>query len=276
VAVKMSELWASALPETRVHPSPKRIRAAVGDRVVVDSRRAVLVWEPRRVVASYAVPVGDVAAELVAYDGAAVDEHPVNLGLVDSPVLDPSTPFLAHSTTGRALTLRLPDGELPGAAFAPDDPGLADHVVLDWSAFTRWLEEDEEVTGHPRDPFDRIDCLRSSRHVVVALEGVTLADSRRPTLLLETPLPTRYYLPREDVAMELLRPSDRRSTCAYKGDARYWSVEVGGRLVRDVAWSYEQPRHDALPVKDMVAFFTERLDLVLDGDPQDRPLTPWS
>jgi uncharacterized protein (DUF427 family) len=276
MAVRMAELWASALPETRIHPSPKWVRATVGDRTVVDSRAAVLVWEPRRVVASYAVPVDDVAAELVAYDGEATEERPVHLGLVDAPVLDPTTPFLAHSTPGRPLTLRLPGVELAGAAFAPDDPELTGHVILDWSAFPQWFEEDEEVTGHPRDPFDRIDCLRSSRHVVIARDGVTLADSRRPTLLFETPLPTRYYLPREDVAMELLHPSDRRSTCAYKGDARYWSAEVDGRLVPDLAWSYEQPRHDAAPVKDRVAFFTERLDLVVDGVGQERPRTPWS
>lgn len=272
----MADLWASALPETRIHPSPKWIRATVGDRVVVDSRSALLVWEPRRVVASYAVPVADLAADLVPYDAPATEERPVHVGLVDAPVLDPSTPFLAHSTPGRLLTVRVPERDLVGAAFAPHDPDLADHVILDWGAFTHWLEEDEEVTGHPRDPFDRIDCLRSTRHVVISRTGVTLADSRRATLLFETPLPTRYYLPREDVAMELLRPSDRRTVCAYKGDARYWSAEVEGRLVPDLAWSYEEPRHDAVPVKGMVAFFTERLDLVLDGVPQERPLTPWS
>jgi len=272
----MNELWASALPETRVHPSPKWLRATVGDRVVVDTRAGLLVWEPRRVVASYAVPVGDVAAELVPWTGAEVEANPVALGLVDAPVLDPSSPFLAHSSPGRPLTVRLPEGDLVGAAFAADDPDLAGYVVLDWSAFTRWFEEDEEVTGHPRDPFDRIDCCRSSRHVVVARDGVTLADSRRSTLLFETPLPTRYYLPREDVAMELLVPSALRSVCAYKGNARYWSAELGGRLVRDIAWSYEDPRHDAAPVRDLIAFFTERLDLTLDGAGQQRPVTPWS
>jgi uncharacterized protein (DUF427 family) len=191
-------------------------------------------------------------------------------------LLDPSTPFLAHSTPGRPLTVRLPEGELPGAAFAADDPDLAGYVVLDWSSFTEWREEEESVAGHPRDPFDRIDCLRSSRRVVISRDGVTLAESSRPTLLFETPLPTRYYLPREDVAMELLRPTEFRSVCAYKGRARYWSAEVGGRLVKNVAWSYEDPRHDALPVRDMVAFFTERLDLTLDGVALERPLTPWS
>jgi uncharacterized protein (DUF427 family) len=276
MAVRMRELWASALPETRVHPSPKWVRATIGDRVVVDTKSALLVWEPRRVVPSYAVPVGDLAAELVPYDGAAADERPVPLDIVDKPVLDPSSPFLAHSSPGQSWTLRTPDGDRPAAAFAPEDPDLEGYVVLDWSAFTRWLEEDEEVTAHPRDPFDRIDCLRSSRHVTISLDGVTLADSRRPTLLFETPLPTRYYLPREDVAMELFHPSERRTLCAYKGQARYWSADVGGRLVKDLAWSYEQPRHDAAPVRDLVAFFTERLDLVVDGAPLERPRTPWS
>ena len=276
MAVRMQELWTGALPETRVHPSPKWVRATVGDRVVVDTRSALLVWEPRRVVPSYAVPERDVAAELVPYDGPGMDARPVGLGLVDSPVLDPSSPFLAHTAPGRSRTLRFPEGELAGAAFALDDPDLAGYVLLDWDAFTLWLEEDEPVVAHPHDPFDRIDCLRSSRHVVISLDGTTLADSRRPTLLFETPLPTRYYLPREDVAMEHLRPSDQRMTCAYKGHARFWSADVAGAQGRDVAWSYEEPLHDAVPVRGMVAFFTERLDLVLDGVPQERPLTPWS
>jgi uncharacterized protein (DUF427 family) len=174
------------------------------------------------------------------------------------------------------LTLRTSAGDLPGAAFAPDDPDLAGHVVLDWDAFPQWYEEDEPVVAHPHDPFDRIDCLRSSRHVVVAAEGVVLAESRRATLLFETPLPTRFYLPREDVRLDLLEPSDRRTSCAYKGHASYWSARVGDRTVPDIAWTYDDPLHDALLVRGMVAFFTERLDLELDGAAVERPVTPWS
>jgi len=277
MAVGMRDLVFGALPELRIHPVEKWVRASVRDRVVVSSRSPVLVWEPRRVVASYAVPRADIAAELVSdVDPTVGQEHAVPLGSGGRRVLDPRTPFTAHSCPGTSLTVRTAEGDLPGAAFAPDDEDLAGYVVLDWSAFSQWWEEDEPVMGHPRDPFDRIDCLRSSRHVQLGADGVVLADSHRPTLLLETPLPVRYYVPRDDVRFEHLEPSELRTVCAYKGVARYWDARLEDRVVRGVAWSYEDPLHDAVPVRDLVAFFTERLDLVLDGVAVERPVTPWS
>jgi uncharacterized protein (DUF427 family) len=276
MAVRMAELVSGAIPELRIHPVRQRIRAQVDGTTVVDSTRAVLVWEPRRVVASYAVPVADVAGELVAFEGAAGEERPVRLDEKAAPVLDPRTPFTAHSCPGSSLSIRTGTGRLEGAAFAAADPDLDGYVVLDWDAFSGWLEEDQPVMGHPHDPFDRVDCLRSSRHVRLEANGVVLADSHRPTMLLETPLPVRWYLPRDDVAFELLEPSDVTTVCAYKGKARYWDARAGDRVLRAVAWSYEQPLHDALPVRDLVAFFTERLDLVLDGEAVERPVTPWS
>jgi uncharacterized protein (DUF427 family) len=277
MAVPMGEVVLRALPQLRTHPVHKRVRAAVGDVVVVDSAAPVLVWEPRRVVPSYAVPRGDVLGGLVPdRDPVTAEEQPVPLGSDERRVLDPRTPFTAHSTPGTSLSVQTPSGDLPGAAFAPDDADLAGHVVLDWDAFTQWWEEEEPVMGHPHDPFGRIDCLRSSRRVVLAADGQVLADSDRTVLLLETQLPVRYYFPREDVATELLEPSDTRTVCAYKGWARYWSAMAGDRVLRDIAWSYEEPLHDAVPVGDRIAFFTERLDLVVDGVAQPRPVSPWS
>ncbi|MFC4785944.1 DUF427 domain-containing protein [Nocardioides sp. MAHUQ-72] len=279
MAVRMRDLVMGALPQLRVHPVQKWVRATVGDVVVVDSQAPRLVWEPRRIVPSYAVPREDLRAELLPHAPAADpdgQEQPVPSGSGGPPVLDPRTPFAVHSTPGTPLTVLTPQAELPGAAFAPDDPDLAGYVVLDWRAFTLWFEEDEPVMGHPHDPFDRIDCLRSIRHVRIGLDGVLLADSRRATLLFETPLPVRYYLPREDVAMDLLEPSRLRTVCAYKGRASYWSARAGEELLRDIAWTYERPLHDAVPVQGMVAFFTERLDVVVDGAAVPRPVTPWS
>lgn len=275
MATQMRQLLWSAHDGLRIHPVRKWVRASAGDRTVVDSRRALLVWEPRRIVPSYAVPVEDVAGELDEHDGAAGEEHPVSLE-EGPPVLDPGTAFSVHSTEGSPLTIRTPDGDLPGAAFRADDPDLAGYVVLDWRAFTQWYEEDEPVVGHPHDPFDRIDCLRSSRHIEILHDGVVLANTTRPTLLFETPLPTRYYLPREDVAMDLLESSGTHTLCAYKGKAAYWSARAGGTVLTDIAWSYPEPLHDAAPVQGLISFFTERLDLVVDGVPQARPRTPWS
>lgn len=271
----MRQLLWSAIDDLRIHPVRKWIRATVDTRTVVDTRRALLVWEPRRVVGSYAVPEEHVAGHLVPVEEAGAVERPVTME-DGPPVLDPSSPFVAHTAPGTPLTIRTPDGDLPAAAFRPEDEDLAGYVVLDWDAFTQWYEEDEAVVGHPHDPFDRIDCLRSSRHVQIAHEDVTLADTTRATLLFETPLPMRFYIPREDVAMDLLEPSAMRTVCAYKGRASYWSAQVGGALLPDIAWSYEDPLHDAVPVRNLIAFFTERLDLTLDGQAQPRPRTPWA
>ena len=275
MATRLSELLWSAIGDLRIHGIRKWIRATVGTRTVIDTRRAVLVWEPRRVVGAYAVPEKDVAGTLVPAEGTPAGERPVSME-DGPPVLDPSSPFAAHTTAGTALTIRMPEGDLPGAAFRPDDRDLAGYVILDWDAFTQWYEEDEPVVAHPHDPFDRIDCLRSSRRVKVASNGVTLAETTRPTLLFETPLPPRFYLPREDVAMELLEPTDSHTLCAYKGRASYWSARVGDTLLPDIAWSYEDPLHDAAPVRGLLAFFQERLDLTVDGELQPRPRTPWS
>jgi uncharacterized protein (DUF427 family) len=112
--------------------------------------------------------------------------------------------------------------------------------------------------------------------VVVSFEGVILADSTWPTLLFETSLPTRYYLPREDISWDLLTPSQSYSVCAYKGVASYWTARLKGGDLPDIAWTYEEPLYEALNVRAMVAFFTERLDLVFDVIPVERPVTPWS
>lgn len=275
MAIAMSQLIWSAIGDLRVHPVRKWVRARVGDETVVDSRNVLLVWEPRRVVGSYAVPAEDIHGELVRHRAGDADEHPVHVG-DGPPVLDPTTPFAVHSTPGTPLTIRTPSGDLTGAAFVPDDPDLHGHVILDWSAFTQWLEEEQPVVAHPHDPFDRIDCLHSSRHIQILHKGTTLADTIRPVLLFETPLPTRYYLPRDDVAMDLLEPTDTHTQCAYKGRASYWSARIGDAVLPDIAWSYPDPLHDATPVRGLISFFTERLDLVVDGEPQPRPRTPWS
>ena len=160
------------------------------------------------------------------------------------PVLDPSIPFAVHTADGQAMDLRAGAQSRPAAGFRLADADLAGYVVLDFGAFDAWYEEDEQNVAHPRDPFHRIDVLPSSRHVRLELDGQLLAESSRPTVLFETMLPARYYLPREDIRAELI-PSSRRTFCAYKGQASYWSAAPGGHLLADIAWTYEQPLHDA-------------------------------
>ena len=279
MSTRMRNLFAGGLGELRYEPTSKRIRAVLDGGTVVDTTQAMLVWEPRRVVPSYAVPADDIAAELVPADAAAADATGT-VGapmpeLSERPVLDPSIPFAVHTAEGRGADLTAGKHNRPGAGFLPADPDLAGYIVLDFSAFDAWYEEDELNLAHPRDPFHRVDVLPSSRHVRVELDGHVLAESSRPALLFETMLPTRYYLPRDDIRAELT-PSGTRTYCAYKGQASYWSAGAGDRVVPDIAWTYQQPLHDAAQVRGLIAFFNERLDVIVDGEPAERPITPWS
>jgi uncharacterized protein (DUF427 family) len=256
----MRQAFSRTLGELRYEPTEKRVRAVLDDRTVVDSSRAVLVWEPRRVTPSYAVPVDDVAAELTPGEGGVADER---------PFLDPRVPFAAHSAPGRSFDVVVRDRTLAAAAFSPDDPALDGLAVLDFDAFDRWLEEEETLVSHPRDPYHRVDVRRSSRNVRIELDGQVLAESSSPSLVFETNLPTRFYLPHQDVRVQL-RPSELRTRCAYKGEARYWSVDGvdgGDALV----WEYETPLPDAAGLEGLVAFYDDRVDVIVDGVPRTRP-----
>lgn len=268
MALKMRGYLMASLPQLRFEKTARRIRVLHGDLTICDTTAAVLVWEPRRLVPLYAVPEDAVDAELTPCGDPV--EPPDDL----PPVMGPQG-FEPHSCAGQPLDVRLDGDVLGSAAFRPEDPDLAGYVLLDFPAFD-WLEEDQPAVGHPHDPFKRIDTLRSTRHVVVSLDDVVLADSKHPVALLETHLPTRWYLPRDDVRLDLLEPTDHRTTCAYKGHASYFSVRGAGARGRDIAWTYQNPLHDALPVRDMVCFFSERTDLTLDGEAVRRPITPWS
>jgi uncharacterized protein (DUF427 family) len=279
MSTRVRAALASTFGELRHEPIGKRIRAEAAGDVVVDSTRAVLVWEPRRVVPTYAVPRDDLRAELTP--GRAVDRAAEDVGLrlpdvTSRPILDPSIPFAVHTADGEGADVVTPAGRtLAAAAFLVADEDLPGYVVLDFDAFDAWYEEDVPTVSHPRDPFHRIDAFPSSRSVRLELDGEVLAESSRPVLLFESMLPTRFYLPREDVRVELT-PSPTTSTCAYKGQATYWSPVVGGRTVPDLAWSYEDPLREAEPVRSLVCFFDEQVDVVLDGVRRERPVTPWS
>ena len=255
------------MDELRYEPIAKRIRAVLGGGTAVDSTRAVLVWEARRIVPSYAIPAGDIRGELApatAAAGGTGRDGAQMPSLSSRPVLTPSVPFAAHTADGQPVDLRAYGQDRRGAGFRLADQALAGYIVLDFGAFDAWYEEDEPNVAHPRDPFHRIDVLASSRHVRLELDGQVLAESSRPMLLFETMLPVRYYLPREDIRAEL-SPSDTRTYCAYKGQASYWSATVGDRVVPDIAWTYQEPLHDATQVRGLTAFFDERVDVVVDG-----------
>jgi uncharacterized protein (DUF427 family) len=242
----------------RVEPGPKRVRIYLGGELVADTRRPLLVWEIPYYPAYY-IPAEDVRTELLVPSGRT--EH--------SPSRGEAQYFHVKGTRKNA----------EHAAWQyPDSPieELRDHIRFDWEAMDSWFEEDEEVFIHPRDPHSRVDILHSSRHVEVFVNGEKVADSVRPTLLFETGLPPRYYFPQTDVRMELLTPTDSRTGCPYKGFARYWSVEARGQTHEDLAWSYLAPFQESHKVAGLISFYNEKVDLVVDGEPQERPHTPFS
>lgn len=274
VAVRMMDALTGGLDQLRYEPTAKRIRVTLAGEPVADTLDARLVWEPRRVVPTYAVPVAALTAQLVPGGGDwdADEEVGVRLPAISSrPVLDPSVPFSAHSCAGTTYDVVAGEEIGAGSVFCATDPDLADYAILDFAAF-EWREEAEHIVSHPHDPFHRIDVLRGDQHVRIEYDGRLLAESSRPKLLYETLLPVRTYLPREDVVAPL-EPSDTVTYCAYKGRASYHSLPDGPH---DVAWTYHEPLHDAVPVRDHVCFYDERVDVIVDGRRRDRPVTPWS
>ncbi len=279
MALRVGELLFQSTSQLRCEPTTKRVRARLGGRTVVDTTAALLVWEPRRVVPTYAVPVADLAAEPVEAPAPEEDRSLtiplVTLGAGGPPVIE-SADFALHTAEGDEVTLRVDGADHAGAAFRPADPDLAGYLILDFDAFEEWLEEEEPIRGHPRDPFHRVDIRLSSRRVRIELDGEVLADTSRPRLVFETKLPPRCYLPREDVRQELLEPSSTRTICAYKGEASYFSLALADRTVADIAWSYPAPLPDAVELAGYLSFFDERVDVVVDDELRARPQTPWS
>ena len=257
----MHDLLGRDRDELRHEPIERRVRAIAGGETVVDSTRATLVWEPRRIIPSFAVPESDIRAELSP--APAADQHVPG-------ALHPGIPFAVHTAEGEPVSV----GDREGAGFRLADPDLAGYVALDFYAFD-WYEEDERIEGHPRDPFHRVDVRRTSRPVRIEVGGEVVAETTRARLLFETGLPTRFYIPPEDIRLEL-HPSSRRTYCPYKGEASYWSVDAGGRRREDLGWSYEEPLEDGPPVSGLIAFWDERVDVFLDGERHDSSRSPFA
>lgn len=240
----------------RIETVHKRVRVYFGGQLVADTVRPALVWENPHYPAYY-IPVADLRAKLEA-DGSTHRSQRRGEGIGYDVVVD--------GGTAPGAALRYPDSP---------EPALRDLVRLDWDAMDEWFEEDEPVYVHPRSPYSRIDILASSRHVRVELDGVTLADSRSPRILFETGLPARFYLPLTDIRMDLLRPSQTRTRCPYKGDAEYWNIRIGETEYPDLVWIYRHPTPESQKIAGLACFYNEKVDLYLDGELQERPRTPF-
>jgi uncharacterized protein (DUF427 family) len=247
-----------------LEPTPKRLRVELGGVTIADSRRAMMLHESGQQPIYY-FPPQDVRAD----------------------VLEDSERHTHCPKKGDAsyYTIRA-GGEVvkDGAWYYPDPlpgaPPIKDLIAFYFNRMDRWLEEDEEIFGHPRDPYHRIDTLSTHRHIRVLLDGELLAETENAVALFESNLPPRWYLPPEDVQASL-QDSETVTHCAYKGQAGYFSVklangELGGELGKDLVWYYADPLPDALRIGGLLCFFNERVDIELDGVLQERPDSPWS
>lgn len=155
-------------------------------------------------------------------------------------------------------------------------PDVRGYFGFDWTAMDAWYEEGHRVYGHPRDPYNRVDTVASDRAMRVALDGETLAETDRATFLFETGHPRRYYFPKADVAMDSLTPTNATWRCPYKGQAKFWNVEIGGETYENYAWSYPETLKDAAEVEGMIGFYNEKLDIYVDGELEGKPTTRFS
>jgi uncharacterized protein (DUF427 family) len=248
-----------AAPTPRWMHSPKRIRVLFNGQTVADSTNAHLLREGGPPV--YYFPEADVRMDLLANSTFTKD----------SPIRGNAS-YFSLTVDGRtsedaAYTYREP---VETAEF------LRSYVVLDWSKMDAWFEEKEEVFVHARDPFKRIDTVKTDRHIQIVVNGETVADSTGSVMLLEPGHPVRYYLPMADVRPEVLRPSETVSRCPYKGAANYFSIAAGGQVLADAAWEYRYPTPESGKVMGMLCFFNERVDaIIVDGEELAKPLTNW-
>jgi uncharacterized protein (DUF427 family) len=251
----MGDYPAAITKVNQVEPVPRRVRAFLGGEQVLDTSRARYVWEWPN-YPQYYIPLADVRQDLLEPEGHT---QQTARGLVE------------------LFGLRVGAEHRPRSAKvlaeSPVD-GLSGTVRFDWAAMDAWFEEDEEVFVHPRSPYTRVDALRSNRPVRVELDEVVLADACSSVMVFETGLPTRYYLSRTDVDFAHLIATDKVTACPYKGTTTgYWSVRAGGTVHPDLAWSYDFPTRQLLPIAGMIAFYNEKVDIILDGQRLERPQT---
>ena len=238
----------SLVPTDSVEPVPRRVRATLAGQTIVDTTTALYVWDWPPYPKFY-LPVGDIDSAVL------VDEK--------------HTQQLRRGTAQR-YGLRVGDRDVPEALRIYQDGPLAGYAHVEWNAVDAWFEEDEQVFVHPRNPYARVDALRSTRHVRVSRDGVLLAETHSPVLLFETGLPTRYYINPAEVNLEHLTPSSTQTQCPYKGvTSGYWSTES----VPDIAWTYHFPLAACAAIAGLIAFYNEKVDLVVDGVELPRPKT---
>lgn len=237
-------------------PSPKWVRVMSNGKVIADSRRVILLREKGRVPVYYFLQE-DIRMDLLVVSPRS-DQNPTkgpisywSIKINDQIVEDAAWAYL----------------DLPSGVSE-----LNNYLGFEWNKMDSWFEEKEEVFAHARDPYKRIDALPSSRHVQVVLNSEIVGDSYNPVILFEPGHPDRYYLPKLDVRMDLLRSSEKISRCPYKGQANYYSLDGENPEYSDIVWTYRHPTLEASKIAGLLAFYNERVDAIfVDGEEQPKP-----
>ncbi|MCB9449837.1 MAG: DUF427 domain-containing protein [Anaerolineaceae bacterium] len=242
-------------------PTRRHIRVVFGGETIADSKRAMLLRDSGYDL-HYLFPLDD-----------------VRMGWLEASDFVEKSAYKGEQTH---WTVQVGEHRAENAAWAypnapvHDRPDLRGYIGFVWDAMDHWYEEDEEIFVHPRDPYHRVDTIKSKRHIKVVVEGEVVAETERPYLLFETNLPTRYYIPLEDVNPAYLTPTDLHTACPYKGVASYWSINVKGKTYANLVWAYPNPIAEIPKIKGTVAFYNEKLDIYVDGELEERPKTVWS
>ncbi len=230
----------------------KRVRAVFDGETVVDSRRTKILHETGHLPVYY-FPEEDLRKDLLE-----PTDHRTHC-----PFKGDAAYWLVkvEDRTAENAVWGYPEPQ-------EDAPPIVGYVAFYHDAMDHWFEEDEEIIGHPHDPYHRVDVLESSRHVTARVNGEVVAETDRPKILFETGLPPRYYFPPEDARTELLVESETKTVCPYKGVGSHWSAEVDGERVEDAAWGYPKPLPEAQKVEGHLCFYDNKAELEVDGERQ--------
>ncbi|KAH7926101.1 DUF427-domain-containing protein [Leucogyrophana mollusca] len=235
-----------------IESSPRRVRVLFGGKYIVDTKQAKLVY----------------VYSFVTWEKPFYPTYFFHTS-------DLSSSHLRQSSEVREgvkiYDLVVGDREAKDAVteFTDKNSELAGLLKVNFGSADTWLEEDERIYVHPKDPYKRVDVLQSSRHVRVEVNGVEVANTNRPRLLFETSLRVRTYMPLTDVRVDLLRPSNTTTECPYKGVANYYSVQLpNGEVHKDIVWYYRTPQPECGQMIGYVAFYDEKVDVWVDGEKQ--------
>jgi uncharacterized protein (DUF427 family) len=177
-------------------------------------------------------------------------------GITGDEVLIESESVLLVHRPGHAPEFAFPAadvGGLPVTSVTPL-PEADGYLTVPWGSVDSWFEEEEEILLHPRNPYHRVDYLRTTRWLHVEVSGVVLVDTRQTVGVYETALEPRLYIARDQLLGDVLTPSDKSTFCPYKGTASYWHARLDGRVVENVAWSYEDPFSESEAIRGLLCF----------------------